>query len=69
AANRELRKQAQKRLSPSVYPELSRGVIYPDIKLCTDNAAMIATLGYFQAKYGQSKADPYSLEAHPGLKM
>lgn len=61
AANQELRKQASKRLTTPV--------IYPDIKLCTDNAAMIASLGYFQAKNSQKPADPYSLEVHPSLSM
>ncbi len=61
AANQELRKQASKRLTTPV--------IYPDIKLCTDNAAMIASLGYFQAKNSQKPTDPYSLEVQPGLSM
>lgn len=61
AANQELRKQTSKRLTTPV--------IYPDIKLCTDNAAMIASLGYFQAKNSQKPADPYSLEVQPGLSM
>jgi N6-L-threonylcarbamoyladenine synthase len=61
AANQELRKQASLHLTTPV--------IYPDIKLCTDNAAMIAVLGYFKCKNGQKLADPYSLEADPGLKM
>lgn len=61
AANQELRRQASKALSTEV--------IYPDIKLCTDNAAMVATLGYFQAKNGQKPADPQFLEVQPGLSM
>lgn len=61
AANQELRWQASKALSTEV--------IYPDIKLCTDNAAMVATLGYFQAKSGQKPADPQSLEVQPSLSM
>lgn len=61
ATNQELRKQTSK--------QLSADVIYPDIKLCTDNAAMVATLGYFQAKSGQKPVDPYSLEAQPNLTM
>lgn len=69
AANQELRKQASLRLSTSVYPELSRGVIYPDAKLCTDNAVMVATIGYFQAKASKKPANPYSLEVNASLSM
>ena len=61
AANEEIRKTAKK--------ELSAPVIFPDTQLCTDNAAMVATLGYFKAKHKQPKADPYSLEVDPSLKM
>ena len=61
AANQELRKQASKKLSTAV--------TFPDIKLCTDNAAMVATLGYFKAKTGEKPANPYSLEVDPSLKM
>jgi len=60
AANSALREAAEK-LSPTP--------IYTDIKLCTDNAAMIAANGYFQAKYKRPEADPYSLEARPDLAM
>jgi N6-L-threonylcarbamoyladenine synthase len=60
AANQELRTQADK-LSPKP--------IYTDIKLCTDNAAMIATHGYYQASHNRPTADPYSLEIDPGLQM
>lgn len=41
---------------------------YAPMKLCTDNAAMIATLGYFYAKK-VPPADPYSLEVVPSLSM
>lgn len=60
AANQELRAQADK-LSPKP--------IYTDIKLCTDNAAMIAAHGYYQASKKRPPADPYSLEIDPGLQM
>lgn len=41
---------------------------YAPMKLCTDNAAMIATLGYF---YAQKKpaTDPLDLEVMPSLSM
>jgi N6-L-threonylcarbamoyladenine synthase len=60
AANRELRNQADK-LSPKP--------IYTDVKLCTDNAAMIAANAYYQASDKRPKADPYSLEIDPSLQM
>lgn len=61
AANQELRKQASL--------QFSTPVIYPDIKLCTDNAAMVAVLGFFKCSNNKKLADPYSLEPNPGLKM
>lgn len=61
AASSELRQQLAQRLP---LPAL-----YTDIKLCTDNGAMIATLGCFKAMNGQKTADPYSLEISPGLSM
>lgn len=41
---------------------------YAPMKLCTDNAAMIATLGYY---YAQKKAptNPYDLEVIPSISM
>ncbi len=61
AASPELRRQLAERLP--------REIVYTDRKLCTDNGAMIAALGYFQASLGQPAADPYSLEIAPGLSM
>jgi N6-L-threonylcarbamoyladenine synthase len=61
AANAELRRLTENRLKKAVF--------YPDIKLCTDNAGMIAALGYFQAKQQVQQADPCSLEPDPGLAM
>lgn len=42
---------------------------YTDRKLCTDNGAMIATLGCFKAMLDQPKANPYSLDIAPNLSM
>lgn len=42
---------------------------YTDTKLCTDNGAMIATLGCFKARLSQPTADPYSLDIAPNLSM
>jgi N6-L-threonylcarbamoyladenine synthase len=61
AANQELRRQLSERLP--LQPQ------YTDIKLCTDNGVMIATLGCFKAMLDAEKADPYSLPIQPNLKM
>ena len=61
ASNQELRKQLSDRIPIDIE--------YTDPKLCTDNGAMIATIGYFQAKAGFGLADPYSLEIKPNLSM
>jgi N6-L-threonylcarbamoyladenine synthase len=60
AANSELRRQLSERI-----PLL---IDYAPINLCTDNAAMIATLGYYYAQKRQP-ADPYDLEVVPSLSM
>jgi len=61
AASSELRKQLTDRLPIDIQ--------YPDIKLCTDNGAMIAALGCFKMKLNQSTADPYALDISPSLSM
>jgi N6-L-threonylcarbamoyladenine synthase len=61
AANRELRRQLSAALP---FP-----ITYPDPKLCTDNAAMVAALAYFKASLNQPAADPYNLEINPNLSM
>lgn len=61
AASTELRRQLKERLPIEV--------AYTDPKLCTDNGAMIATLGCFKAMHNQSVADPYSLDIAPNLSM
>lgn len=42
---------------------------YTAFKLCTDNGAMIATLGCFKAMHEQPTADPYTLDIAPNLSM
>lgn len=42
---------------------------FTDPKLCTDNGAMIAALGFFQSHYGVGVANPYNLSINPGLSM
>lgn len=61
AANQELRRQLSERIPLPIE--------YPDMKLCTDNGAMIATLGCFHVKTGQQQSDPYTLTIAPNLKM
>lgn len=61
AASGELRRQLSERLPIAIE--------YADMKLCTDNGAMIATLGCFKALHNQPTADPYSLDIAPNLSM
>lgn len=60
AANTELRRQLSERLPIEIE--------YAPISLCTDNAAMIATLGYYYAQK-QQPADPLMFEVAPSLSM
>lgn len=61
AASPELRKQLADRLPIKIS--------YADMKLCTDNGAMIATLGCFKAMHNQPSADPFTLDISPNLSM
>lgn len=61
AASPELRRQLSERLPIDIE--------YTDMKLCTDNGAMIATLGCYKAMLEQPKADPYKLDIDPNLSM
>ena len=56
AANQKLRKTIAERLPVPL--------LFPDIKLCTDNAAMIAAAAYYQH---QPAADPYKLTVIPSF--
>ena len=60
AANSELRKQLQARIPIAIE--------YAPMILCTDNAAMIASLGYFMAQQLPPN-DPYNFEVVPSLSM
>ena len=42
-------------------------VYYPELVLCTDNAAMIASAGYYN--YMAGKCSPWNLNAVPNLKI
>jgi N6-L-threonylcarbamoyladenine synthase len=60
---------ASSALRLGINKRISSKINYADMKLCTDNGAMIASLGYFMAKYNQPTADPYSLDIFPNLSM
>ncbi len=62
AANTELRKEMEKRISP-----LTKLYI-PEMKFCTDNAAMVAMNGYFKMKKGKI-INWRKLEADPVLEI
>lgn len=56
AANNSLRETLSRRLQAPL--------LYPDIKLCTDNAAMIASAAYY---WQQTADNPYELSVIPSL--
>lgn len=60
AANQELRRQLSERLPLPIE--------YAPMNLCTDNAAMIAALGYFYAQKNQA-TNPRTLDVVPSLSM
>jgi N6-L-threonylcarbamoyladenine synthase len=61
AANQELRRQLAERLPLPIE--------YQDIRLMTDNGAMVATLGCYHAMRGQPIANPETLSIEPNLSM
>ncbi len=58
---------ANKRLRQGLSEASPRPVLVPEPVLCTDNAAMIATCGYYRFQAG--KADDLALDVFPGLKL
>ena len=60
AANEELRRQLSARLPLDIQ--------YAPMQLCTDNAAMIATLAFYQAQ-NQPPISPFELDIQPSLSM
>ncbi len=59
---------ASQALRTALSARLPLAIEYAPMQLCTDNAAMIATLGYFYAQK-QPAANPYDLEVVPSLSM
>lgn len=60
---------ASGKLRKMLEDKLTTPAIYADPKLCTDNAAMVAALGFYKVSGGTRPADPYSLEVNPALSM
>lgn len=60
AANQALRQELSSRLPIAIE--------YAPMQLCTDNGAMIATLGYYVAQH-TTACDPYTLEVMPSISM
>jgi len=60
AANQELRRILSERIPQQID--------YAPMNLCTDNAAMIASLGYYYAQKNKP-ADPLDMEVEPSISM
>ena len=60
AANTELRQQLRQAIDAPIE--------YAPMQLCTDNAAMVASLAYYRSQQ-QQPVDPYNLETYPSLSM
>lgn len=60
AANQELRRVLSERLPITIN--------YPPIELCTDNASMVACLGYYQSQI-KPPVNPFKVDAMPSLSM
>ncbi|AGB40308.1 putative glycoprotease GCP [Halobacteroides halobius DSM 5150] len=63
AANSQLQRELEKELT-----KVGIEFCYPELKLCTDNAAMIASAGYFNWQHNKEEA-PFTLNANPSLKL
>lgn len=63
AANSQLRKELEEELAQN-----NKQLYYPETRICTDNAAMIASAGYFNWQQNKEQAS-YSLNAEPNLQL
>ena len=62
SANRELRRMAQ-----AMCDELGVRLYMPEIKLCTDNGAMIGSAAYYQLRRGETAG--LNMNAEPALRL
>ncbi|MBM7624049.1 tRNA (adenosine(37)-N6)-threonylcarbamoyltransferase complex transferase subunit TsaD [Sporohalobacter salinus] len=62
ASNNQLRAELEAKLA-----KLNVGLYFPPLKLCTDNAAMISSVGYYH--YQQGIKGEYDLNAEPNLRL
>jgi N6-L-threonylcarbamoyladenine synthase len=65
ASSPELRRQLSERLKAAGAPQ----PVYTDPRLCTDNGAMIASLGAYTSLLDRPTDDPYTLDISPNLSM
>lgn len=63
AANSQLRDELEEQLAAE-----NKKLYYPELKICTDNAAMIASAGYFNWQQNKEEAG-YDLNAEPNLQL
>jgi N6-L-threonylcarbamoyladenine synthase len=59
---------ANQKLREKIKDELPCTLEYAPIKLCTDNAVMVASLGYFHAIYGE-RINPLDMRLYPSWSM
>jgi len=60
---------ASSALRKALSDRLPIAINYADVRLCTDNAAMIAALGCFMHIHTQPASNPYALSIEPNLQM